>query len=92
MAEDDLDRVDRRFEDVTGQIIHKATNLDTAIRGLAAQFEIAKQEHKAEMKELREDTEAETSGNRKLMTGMLVSMLFAAVSFISVLLTIRGGG
>lgn len=90
--EEDMDRVDKHFEETTGQIIHKATNLNTALKGLSAQFDQFRAEHKAEMKELREETAEEIGGNRKLMTGLLVSMLLAAVSFATVIITMRGGG
>ena len=101
--ESDLDRVDEEFTRTKEAVTHAKTNLNMALQGLEirvkehtnkleSKLDQIVHEHKAEMRELEDKTSTEVGGNRKLMTGLLVSMLLAAVSFISVVITMRGGG
>ena len=88
MAEDDLDRVDQRFDETVGKIEHKATNLDMAIRGHAARVD--KLDEKID--HVADKAAEEIAGNRRVMVGVLVSTLSVAIAIVAQVLIMRGGG
>jgi hypothetical protein len=103
MAEDDLDRVDVRFEDMDGAIKHARGNVEMLAKAVEAKhdMQLDKLESKVdrleakrevEMDELRKSTSEEIGGNRKVMVGVLLSTLGTAIAIVAAVLTMRGGG
>lgn len=101
--EADLDNVDREFERTQEAVVRAKTNLNMALQGLEARLETytdrlraevekMKDDHKAELTALRKETDDEIGGNRKIMTGVLLSTLGTAIAIVAAVLTMRGGG
>lgn len=100
--EADLDNVDREFTRTAEAVTHAKTNLNMALKGLEARLESntdklqarvekMEDEHKAELAAVKKETAEEISGNRKILTGLLLTMLGTAIAMIATVMTVRGG-
>lgn len=87
LLEDDLDRVDHRFEETTGKIEHKASNADMAIKGLGLRVDKLTDKFEA----FEEKVEEKVDGNRRVMVGVLISTLSVAIAIVAQVLIMRGG-
>lgn len=85
--EDDMDRVDDKFEEVVGKIEHKANNNAVAIRGIHDKTERLE----AKIEKVADEASEEIAGNRKVMVGVLISTLSVAIAIVAQVLIMRGG-
>jgi hypothetical protein len=91
MAEDDLDRVDQRFEQAEIALKHAKSNLDYALKGLDTKYETRTDRLEQKVERIGADAEEEIAGNRKVLVGVLVSTLAVAITIVAQVLIMRGG-
>lgn len=87
LLEEDMDRVDQRFEETIGKIEHKANNADMAARGLSLRVDKLTDKFEA----FEEKVEEKVDGNRRVMVGVLISTLSVAIAIVAQVLVMRGG-
>lgn len=91
MAEDDLDRVDQRFESADVALKHAKTNLDFSQKAMDVKFETRTDRLEAKVDRVEDAAEAEVAGLRKVLVGVLVSTLTLAIAIVAQVLIARGG-
>lgn len=99
MAEDDLDRVDQRFETADAALKHARGNVEIQVQATDRKHEVRADriEQNVErlgtkFEQLENEIDEKVDGNRKVMVGVLISTLSVAIAIVAQVLIMRGGG
>lgn len=91
MAEDDLDRVDQRFEQADVALKHAKGNQDFALKAMDAKYEVRFDRMDVRIEKFETETEGKVDSNRRILVGVLVSTLSVAIAITVQVLVMRGG-